>query len=347
MLIIANNCENKAVWNALKLHINFIEANRENIFFIVKDKYLDIILNDYPEQTIVTYSNKIDLIKKIFSHQESKLYAPDGYSVLYASISKILKQKEIYFWLQGVAPEESYLKHPSKIKYYILSLLESLALSVSNKIIFVSQDMKKYVEQKYHKNYKKSIVVPCISEFTYDGSNKEKDSFVYIGGMSAWQRVDKMMQMFNTICTFKPEAKFYIATLEIEIAKNLMKKFIDLEFQNRVIILSIEDRSKITKFLSTKEYGFLIRDDIVVNQVSSPIKLAEYLSCGVNVIISSALDFYATEVENYKAGIKISDIEDINAVKSFCINIQNAEILYRKYFSKEQHQTSYTKLMEV
>ena len=346
MLFIAYDCDNKAVWNALKLHVEFVKELEDNVSFLVYKSYYNIVKMDYPDKNIYTYTSLFDLMVKLIQIKETNIFSPVIFSTLAAFPSKIFKFKKVYYWVQGSIPEESFLKHQSKPKYHILSTLEYLALSASSKNIFVSTHMQFYLEQKYHKNFNKSIIVPCISEFSYDGLEKEKDSFVYIGGMSAWQRVDIMLQMFNQILEYKPNARLYIATLEKEVAQKEVEKYLDSKYLNSIEILSITNRAEISSFLSTKEYGFLIREDIVVNNVSSPIKLAEYLSCGVNVIISDAVKSYAPIVEKQKAGISMNSAENIvEKLKSFTHNTSNAIDVYQKYFSKEEQLNSYNMLL--
>jgi len=346
MLFIAYGCHNKAVWNALKLHVDFIESTGEAVSFMVDKRYYDSVKKDYVDKTIYSYANTFDLTLQLIKIKDKKIFSPVMFTTLYSGLAKILKSKEIYYWVQGSVPEESFLRHQSTLKNRLLSAIEYGALSVSDKNILVSDEMQKHLEKKHNKRYENSIVVPCVSEFSYDGSQKEKDSFVYIGGMSAWQRIDLMLEMFNEIMQFKPNAHLYIATLEKEIAREYINKYLDKAYHEHVKLLSISNRSEIAHFLSTKEYGFLIREDSVVNHVSSPIKLAEYLSCGVNVIISNAVKSYAYNIENEGAGIVVTqDNEMIKKLQNFTPSSKNAMKVYQKYFSREEHTNSYSKLL--
>ncbi len=348
MLFIAYDCQNRAVWNALKLHVDFIESTGESISFLVDKRYYDIIKKDYSSIMIYKYSNTIDLLKQLMFIKEIRLFSPVMFTTVYAGIVKLFKSKEIYYWVQGAVPEESFLRNQSLIRTKLLSTIEHFALLVSDKNIFVSNEMKNYLKEKHNRIFNNSIIVPCISEFSYDGSKKEKDSFVYIGGMSAWQRIDEMLKMFNYIIQIKPNAHLYIATLEQDVAYKYIEKYLDKKYHTNITLLSINDRSQITNFLSTKEYGFLIREDIVVNQVSSPIKLAEYLSCGVSVIISSAVKSYAHNIEKEGVGICIDKSEDIiHKLKTFIPNINRNIAFYNKYFSVEQHTKSYEQLINI
>lgn len=347
ILFIAYDCNNKAVWNALKIHIKLVHLLGYRNSFIVDKKYQEIVKQDYPDSRVYTYKNLFDLMIKLNKLPDKKIYSPATFSTLASLLARVVKSKEVYYWVQGVIPEESFLRHKSKLRYTILSLIEYISLAISTKQIFVSDEMQKYLEKKYKRRYPNSIVVPCISEFSDDKSTKEKDSFVYIGGMSAWQRIDKMLEIFNNIVKMNSNAKLYIATLEKQKAEEYIELYLDKKNSNRVEVLSLENRKEIQNFLSTKEYGFLIREENVVNHVSSPIKLAEYLSCGVNVIISASVKSYASYIDKHGAGISLKENEKIiKKFKNYTPNRKKALDVYRDFFSEETHLQNYKELLK-
>jgi hypothetical protein len=57
--------------------------------------------------------------------------------------------------------------------------------------------------------------------------------------------------------------------------------------------------AQVAQYLIVGDYGLLIREDSVTNQVASPVKFAEYLACGLKVIISQKLGDY-TELAEQK-----------------------------------------------
>ena len=80
----------------------------------------------------------------------------------------------------------------------------------------------------------------------------------------------------------------------------------------------------------------------MVNQVAAPIKFLEYLSCGVNVIMTNAVPSYAKLVEENNVGTVV----DINAEN---ITIKpynpNAKEVYNKYFNRETYVDKYKTLL--
>jgi len=344
MIVIANDCNNSAVWGALKLHIEFLKSCGKDITLLVPSNYLHFIENEIKNYKVVTYNNLLDELKKLASLPDREIFAPDMMGATLSILAKI-KGKKVYYWMQGAVPEESFMRNKSKLRLFILNKIESFALKVANRYIFVSSYMKEYIESKYKSTFEPSIIVPCVSDIAYNGAKKEKDSFVYVGGMSVWQRVDKMLEIFKEIKKSKPNAKFYIATREQDEANRLIQKIVPQEFKEDIILSSFNNRKEIEQFLSSKEYGFLIRDDSVVNYVASPIKLAEYLSCGVNVIVSSSIKSYAPLVKEYGAGVVVDSQNKID-IKQLTPNKDASLKLYFDIFDRKNHIKSYNNLVK-
>lgn len=252
--------------------------------------------------------------------------------VLFTWFYLLGSKTKIIFWVQGAIAEESYLKHNSKFKFYVLKFLEKICLFFSDAYIYVSPYMKDfYSENKSVKN-KPALIFPCISDLHYDGSKKYPYSFCYLGGMSAWQNFPKIVTMMSFINQKIPESLFKIATNEIDICKKIIDEYASKELKEKIFLSSLSSKEEIEKFLSNCEFGFLIRDDIVVNHVSSPIKLAEYLSCGVNIITTPAIRSYSPLLED--AGIILHSEKDLDKA-NFKANLSTALKLYTKLFSKE------------
>ncbi len=342
MIVIANDYANRAVWNALKIHIEFIRELGEEISLLIPKAFEEEALKEHLPYTIIPYSSTLEEIKLLLTLKDDTIFAPDILGVLYSSFAK-LKGKKVLYWMQGSTPEESYMKHKSKLKYHILNFLEKRALHLSDAYIFVSSYMKEFIQKKYKQTFEPSIIVPCTSDLIMQNIQKEKDSFVYVGGMSIWQRVDRMLMVFNEIKKHNKNAKLYIATLDTKKAKDFIMKYLDKPFYSSVILTKIDDRKEMEEFLSSKEFGFLMRDDDIVNFVSSPIKLAEYLSCGVNVLISPSIKSYAPLIKKYEAGMVIEN--EHFKYQKLTAKPEAALRLYRDVFAKEKHLQSYKKLL--
>lgn len=297
--------DNLAVWNALTLHIDLIGNYRE-IKVIVSDIFYNNYLphKDKDKYEYIVISNKLELFK-VCNSNEKEIFIISVFDTLEIKLISYLSFKKIktFFWVQGAIPEESFMRNKSNLRFRILSFLEKIALNITDAHIFVSDYMALFYEKKYDFKSNSFTVVPCSSDLTYTRIEKIENSFCYIGGLSKWQKIEEALEIYEEIQSKLDNSEFHLITRDIEQAKVIVEKYENIK--SKIKIYSLNDRKQIEDTLSKMEFGFLLRDDDPVNNVSSPIKLAEYLSCDVNVIISDSINSYAPLIQKYDSGIVV------------------------------------------
>lgn len=244
-----------------------------------------------------------------------------------------LKPKKIIRWYQGVAPEEFVMgqgmgKLNKAWHYLYASVLEFIALKFTTLNLFCSEGMLAHYKSKY--GYKKNnyIIMPCMNESGVhsDVINETKyaqPTFVYAGSDAVWQCVEETILLFKKIKERVPESQLYLYIENKEYAENLLNKY-DVD-----AIVDYVPKERLEHDLQSMKYGFLVRQDIVVNRVASPTKMSTYLSNGIIPIFSKCIGDYNKEIgkleysvpvgQNYdgieklfeleKTGIKLSDIK--------------------------------------
>jgi len=341
--------KDKAVWYSAVKHINYLlELGTPVTVYLCSDdrKCVSEIRSSFLKEVKVVFTvNKfLTTIFLLFSSSKA-IYVTDVIDAFYAIIVRLFTRKEIIFWVQGVIPEEDYLKFNSKFRYWTFSLLERLSMRFCSKFVFVSEGMKEHFEKKFTRKFFNSIVVPCISELKYQNLPRIENSYVYIGGLSVWQKFDEILRMFNKIGLKKPTSKLFIVTFSKERAIELVNSIINPWLLDNVRVLTLINRDEIGVLLSQMEYGFLLREESVINYVASPIKFAEYISCGVNPIISSSLKSYATLTAKYSAGIVVENFKLKNAQIFKPAEPDLALTVSSRYFSKTTQLCRYRALL--
>lgn len=324
-----------AICSSMMMHVSLMESagyevvllKNRSVIFEFNEKYNKIIYSNIKQLKKITKDNNI-----------SDLWTTTADYAIRLNLARI--GVPIYLWKQGDAAAESYMRHHSYLRKWVLQLIDAYALRKVAGVIYVSDAMKEYYENKYGVRTK-SIVVPCLSEFAnskVENVERIHNSFVYIGGLSVWQCFDEILKLYAKIRTDK--SVFHIITLNTEAAR---KKVIEIVGDDKNIeIYGITDRTQIPATLNKFEYGFLIRKNDVVNQVAAPIKFLEYLSCGVNVIMTDAVPSYAKLIEETNVGTVV----DMNA-ENITINPYNpnAKEVYKKYFNRESYVDQYRSLL--
>lgn len=311
----------------------------------VINHYLDIIKSAY------------GVVKKCnFVRIESVNDIADGDFVLLYTISdafRVCLKKKIRYaiWMQGVYPEERQLRGKGKIDFALMSLIERQALSNAEKVFMVSKAMLTHYEKKYRlKLSHKTFIMPCyncsINKDAFFVEQKyDHPSFVYAGSLANWQCFDKTLLLFKKINTIIPDAELYIYTKEKKKAEDVAKR---LEIKNYHIGYVKSD--DLNDAIKRCKYGFIIRDDITVNNVASPTKLSNYLSAGIIPVVSDAIVLYQ-EIAN-ESDYFVVENNDESFVRSI-INIEKKKIdpnsIYRDYnnlFDKYYNDNYYINAIE-
>ncbi len=220
-------------------------------------------------------------------------------------VKKILRKNyKILFDFRAIVSEESSLRNNSKAKKILLSQLEKFAYRKADKIHAVSYTMENYLSLKFGR--KEIKVIPCCTDINYlkHSNPKDKIKFVYVGGISEWQKFDTILNTYKKMQEQLKNTTFTVITLEVEKARHLLQK----NSLDDVEVKSLPQREVIDE-LKKYDFGFLLRDDIVLNNVASPIKFVEYIAQGVIPILSKGVGDYSELVEKHKIGIVV-DFKD-------------------------------------
>lgn len=219
--------------------------------------------------------------------------------------------KTIY-WAQGVAPEEYFLSgRDNKIVYWLKCILEFFSIRYSNLLFIVSNKMLMHYRNKYFYNKQDYIIIPCYN-LNYlsglassTGERYKNPSFVYAGSMATWQCVEETLQIFKAVQQKISEASLTLLVKEQDEAFGLVNKYGIKNVEIKYVNLS-DLQKELTKY----KYGFIIREDILVNNVSTPTKMNSYLA-------SAVIPIYTDSIQAFVENIDLGDY-------SLCLNSKSS-----------------------
>ena len=181
--------------------------------------------------------------------------------------------------------------------------------------------LQKYFQDTYNLCNKKFVPYPCLSDaqkfyFNTDIRNELRSSlgikegtlvFIYSGGIdSEWHITEKMFAFFNHL--FKHEKDLMLICL----IKNQtgLDKILDNypELKRHFISFSVPN-NEVFKYLNAADYGILFRENTIMNNVASPTKFAEYMLCGLPVMISEGVGDYSDYTTDNDLGVLIKESE--------------------------------------
>lgn len=216
--------------------------------------------------------------------------------------------------VHGVVPEEETL-YGRYDDAQIYGDVEEVAVQKSYCLVGVTNSIITHLKKKYEMLFKaKYIILPIFDKSLaqYDSeflTNKPlvKDKFltIYAGGIMKWQKIELMQDSIHQIGN---NMEFFVATPKPEEFWKTWKypKPKNLKVQSKSYKDLCEDVYKYA------HYGYVLRDDIVVNNVACPTKIAEYLKYGIIPVLNTP------NIGDFREwGMKYISLEDMNKKRFF------------------------------
>lgn len=236
-------------------------------------------------------------VSETLSRKEMLSNKYDYYLVsdLLTAFKLILRKKKIFFWMQGITPEESIMEGRSKLFFHFWSALEKLTIRKALHLWTVSREMINHLEKKYRVDLSgKTSVLPCYNTTLHKDSffseaKYENNVFVYAGGLTPWQCFDEIVEIYREIENKHNNVSLLLLARDKERAEQIVK-----QKGVRNCLIDYVGPDELDKRLAVAKFGFIIRKDDPVNHVATPTKISSYLSNGIIPIFTSAIrDFTA------------------------------------------------------
>lgn len=230
-----------------------------------------------------------------------------------ALIARLKKTKVVYDGRGAIAAEwKEYgvVNNPSLLAE--IEELERQAIQKSHFRIAVSEQLVKHWREQFSYTKDEHVVIPCTLNAAFEnleltsekitearkelGLTAEDIVFVYSGSVSGWQSFSLLEKFMVPVLESSPSNKLVFFSPPHKNIKTLQQQY---PYQVFCRLLS---PNEVPAFLVAGDYGLLIRDESVTNRVASPVKFAEYLACGLKVIINADLGDYSAFVERERCG---------------------------------------------
>lgn len=197
--------------------------------------------------------------------------------------------------MQGALPEEVAYLGARASTVQRLEARERKMLSSCDSVFCVSRKMVEHVIGKYDAAEDNLQIVPCCVPRAVVGGHLElrqemrwrlglekKLVLVYSGGTDRYQRVPEMCALFASLAKRREDLFWLILSWgDHELFR---RNLIPLGVEPQRFSIKSLRHTEVHDHLLAADAGLLLREDHVLNRVSSPTKFAEYLAAGVPVI---------------------------------------------------------------
>lgn len=193
-----------------------------------------------------------------------------------------------------------------------IKCLEKTAILKSRYRIAVSEQLVDYWKETYNYRDHNHVVVPCTLNKVYENKKLDKVEilsqrlelnfdvadivFVYSGSIAGWQSFDLLEKFIKPHLKNNKNVKLIFLSDLSDNIRELIR-----EFPMQVSCRRVAPH-EVVAYLMAADYGLLIREQSITNRVASPVKFAEYLACGLKVIISENLGDYSRFVLQKECG---------------------------------------------
>ncbi len=212
--------------------------------------------------------------------------------------------------------------------YKIFQAIEKKLVRDSKKVITRTQKAKDIlIERSPGVDSQKIVVIPNAKNshvFKPISSNKRTDIrdkygisketllLIYVGSIGPQYRPDIMLKIFTAILKDNRKAKFLILTPN----KDAMNEVIsESSFISSHIIIDKVNPNEIANYIAASDIGLALREPAFSQQGVCPLKVIEYLMCGIPVISNSGVGDMDDIFKNNHIGYIIDDLDNVSIDK--------------------------------
>lgn len=294
------------------------------LYIIIKELQIDCLHARSYQATLISY-----LTKKIF-----------------------FKKIKIIFDMRSIFPEEFFAGGVfGKSTYRMWKYLESVLIKNADVIVGVSPPFRDYVYRNWPEAQLE--IIPCcvqtkLLKFNQKARDKIRNTmnlsdndilFVYSGSFGHWNKLKTYLKFFKQARQIFPTAKLLILTNN----KNILK-FKKDSLEN-IYFINASDTNVRAEYFSAADFGLQIWKYDFDCGTRLGVKVVEYLSCGLPIIITKNVGGAYWYVKRYGIGVVVSSNESFNELQKLLRGRGSMRKKCRKFakthFSVESASTNY------
>jgi glycosyltransferase involved in cell wall biosynthesis len=296
-----------------------------------------------------------DILRSVPTGQRIVLHARGSFAGYIALKTKERMKKELDIKVitdfRGLISAEYKLNSKDKNFCYRVLLnmvanyvgkIERYAAQNSDYLFCVSNKFKQYLCQNFKLAAEKVVVIPTSidqDKFKFNESSRirlrnayglnEKFVVAYCGGGQKWQCPELLFKTFINIREQNKNAKLLLITNEKELFEQYVEQYHLLAAEYLIVSSTYQN---VSEYLSMADCALLLRNPDPVNEVASPTKFAEYLSCNLPVIASRNVGDIEEIINKYQVGILNEDLNNFT-IKIDRVNRKNFGTVIQEIYS--------------
>ena len=272
----------------------------------------------YPVLDLISYYSLVKVLQKLNITSNTVIHTRGEYlgALSYRAIHSLYQfEPRILIDVRGALIEEIsiYLK-PSTFTWIKLKYIKYLYAKYINKAKYlnaVTPELKKYLIEKYSIQKDKIYVANCIAGKNFVFNNKKREEIRKTLGL-------KENETLFVFSTSSAGGKWQSGDDIVKAIVNQGYKVLMLSkkvYTINGVISRYVPYEEVSQYLMAADIGIIIRNNDTVNNVASPIKFSEYLSCGLPVVANDAVKLITEIVEENNCGLIVDSLENLERNK--------------------------------
>lgn len=283
------------------------------------------------------------------------IHARGTFCALMGVIPCLFLNKKMIFDMRGLMAEEyvdAGLWKKASLQYKLISRLERYFVRKADEVIILSNEAKKILADNRSRNI--TIIPTCVDLEKFTLTEKTDDTLrskyslggktvlMYVGSIGTWYMISEMLNFYQELAKSIDNTIFFILS---QAEKSYVEGYIPDTLRDRVIIDSAK-AGDVPRFLNLADIGIFFIKPSFSKTASCPTKFAEYLACGLPVVINKGIGDTEGIVKENRAGIVVEVFnheEYRRKIIQFKELLQEGEVLKKrcrgvaeKYFSLEE-----------
>lgn len=278
--------------------------------------------------TIFDVANGVRLARKLIKQQQIELV--HARSHIPATIGLALKRElgvKLIFDVRGLLADE-YVDaghwRQGSFPYRLTKAMERRALAAADGVVTLTERIWPIIKDWDALRDRSAViheVVPCCADlelFKFDSAARERRRhelglsdclvIVYSGSIDGWYLTERMADFFSLTRKQKPEAHllWLTPTRHERLRKLMLERSIS---ESNYTVLATAPQA-VASYLSASDAGLAFIKPCFSKLASSPTKYAEYLGCGLPLIINAGVGDSDALITKEDAGALVADFDE-------------------------------------
>ncbi|KKK64305.1 hypothetical protein LCGC14_2985530, partial [marine sediment metagenome] len=190
--------------------------------------------------------------------------------------------------------------------FRIIKRIEKHLLKVADEVVVLTENIKEVLSSL---TSAPMTVIPCCVDtqiFKSSNSSKnEKTELIYAGSTGTWYCLEEMAEFFKVWKTYNKKVHWSIFSQgDLETIRDTLR---DKEIQNDDVEIQAVPYESMPASIVLGDVGIAFMKPTFSKRASCPIKVAEYLACGLPVVINAGIGDTEDLIERNRVGVVVRD----------------------------------------